>query len=109
MEQHLLMYNVSLCALYSIAHGVLQKKIIDRTLFQVSHMAPLQELFCYELRLPFAQRHLQALFMQEDLARRFPRYHACLATEYLPELHTTQPTTSQIHPPFVLIITQIAA
>lgn len=85
-ELHLQIYNLSLCALFTFAYGVLQKKIIAQTILQVKHHAPLEVLYCYELRIPYQLRHQQAHFMQQDLAKLFPQYTAHLATQ--PVLNT---------------------
>lgn len=82
---HLVIYNVSLCALFTLAYGVLEKKIISHACFQVKSITPLEELFCYELRMPYQLRHQQALFMQQDLARRFPQYKVHLENQSVHE------------------------
>lgn len=85
VTHHLVIYNVSLCALFTLAYGVLEKKIIKHVRFQVKSITPLEELFCYELRMPYQLRHQQALFMQQDLARRFPQYKVHLEYQSVPE------------------------
>lgn len=104
-ELHLQIYNLSLCALFTFAYGVLQKKIITQTILQVKHRAPLEVLYCYELRIPYQLRHQQAYFMQQDLAKLFPQYEAQLATQ--PVLHTHALKSSFMpKQTAVLIITQ---
>jgi hypothetical protein len=104
-ELHLQIYNLSLCALFTFAYGVLQKKIIGQTILQVKHRAPLEVLYCYELRIPYQFRHQQARFMQQDLAKLFPQYEAHLATQAVLNTHALKSSfiTEQTA---VLIITQ---
>jgi hypothetical protein len=82
--QQLLMYNVSLSALYTLAYGVLQKKIIQHTLLRVAYTAPLQTLYCYQLRVPYRLRQQQGVFMQQDLTKHFPQYQVRLENIWLP-------------------------
>lgn len=104
-ELHLQIYNLSLFALFTFAYGVLQKKMIAQTILEVKHRAPLEVLYCYELRIPYQLRHQQARFMQQDLAKLFPQYEAHLATQ--PVLHTHVLKSSFIpEQTAVLIITQ---
>jgi hypothetical protein len=80
----LLMHKVSLSALYTLAYGVLQKKIIQHTLLRMAYTAPLHTLYCYALRIPYRLRQQQADFMQQDLAKHFPQYHVYLENIHLP-------------------------
>ncbi|GCC51325.1 hypothetical protein SanaruYs_15480 [Chryseotalea sanaruensis] len=100
---HLQIYNLSLSALFMLAYGVLQKKIIRHTIYQVNNTTPLHERFCYELRMPYQLRHQQAHFMQQDLAQRFPHYKVHLENQFVfnPLLYPSQSGHSE-----VLIITQ---
>jgi hypothetical protein len=102
-ELHLQIYNLRLSALFMLAYGVLQKKIIRHTIYQVNNTAPLHERFCYELRMPYQLRHQQAYFMQQDLAQRFPHYKVHLENQFVfnPLLSPSQSGHSE-----VLIITQ---
>jgi hypothetical protein len=104
-ELQLQIYNLSLCALFTFAYGVLQKKIIAQTILQVKHRAPLEVLYCYELRIPYQLRYHQAHFMQQDLAKLFPQYKAHLATQPLSNAHVLK-SSFMPEQTAVLIITQ---
>lgn len=104
-ELHLQIYNLSLCALFTFAYGVLQKKMIAQTILQVKHRAPLEVLYCYELRIPYQLRHQQAYFMQQDLAKLFPQYQAHLDTQPVSHTHVLKSSFTP-EQTAVLIITQ---
>lgn len=78
-----------------LAYGVLEKKIIRHTVFQVNNPEPLHELFCYELRMPRQVCNQQARFMQQDLATRFPLYKAHLENQLVYNLDPNMPATSE--------------